>query len=109
MSFGVSGFSDDELKDVSDVISENIFDCKKRPASLFIEKLFNEYPDVAFGGLQWGFGDTVVREMVVSRCCEYLVGIPAPTYGDKWSAERSAAFAESLIAAYDIWEAENLG
>lgn len=87
--------------ELSNVIWENVFG--EEPATEFIDALIEKYPPLIAEGAYWGFGDTVVREAVMSRCSEWLIGRVWPKYGDRLSDEQMETFIKDLKKSYDEW------
>lgn len=97
--------SDSDRADLSNVIYENVLE--ESPAPEFLDYFIKENPLLIAEGAYWGFGDTLAREKVASRCAEMLVGRSWPEYGDGWTDEQVETFMKNLQNAHDEWVNKN--
>lgn len=93
--------SGSDRTDLSNVIEENVFGMEGAPAPEFLDILIEKNPLLIAEGVNWGFGDTVVREQVCTACSKLLIGSSWPTYDDELTDEQWVAFMNYLKLAHD--------
>jgi hypothetical protein len=93
--------SESDRTDLSNVIEENVFGMEGAPAPEFLDILIEKNSLLIAEGVNWGFGDTVVREKVCTACSKILIGRSWPTYDDELTDEQWVAFMNYLKLAHD--------
>jgi hypothetical protein len=105
MSETIVVLSEEDRLELSQIIEENVLE--EAPSEEFLNAFIErEQDDLVLEGIKWGFGDTVVREDVMSSCSKWLIGREWPMYRDRLTDAQFKEFEENLKQAYKTWTPE---